>query len=61
MPSRKLSLYFILFFVMALGSLLAVRFPQIRLPRLSLQGSPTVVVERIPWREAQKMGIRYRN
>jgi hypothetical protein len=60
-PSRKLSLYFILFSVMALGALLEVRFPPIRLPRLSLKGSSTVIVERIPLREAQKMGVSYGN
>jgi len=53
MPSKKLSLYFILFSVMALGSLLEFRIPRIR--------STTLVVERIPAREAQKMGVSYRN
>lgn len=61
MPSKKLSLYFILFSVMAIGSLADFSFPRVRLPRLGLQGNPTVVVERIPLREAQKMGVSYRN
>jgi hypothetical protein len=61
MPSKKLSLYFVLFSVMALGSLVEFRFPRIRLPRLGLQAGSTVVVERIPLREAQKLGVSYGN
>ncbi len=61
MPSKKLSLYFILFSVMALGSLLEFRFPRIHLPRLGIQASSTIVVERIPLREAREIGVSYGN
>jgi hypothetical protein len=60
-PSKKLSLYFILFSAMALGTLLYDRLPTLRLPQLGFRPNSTVVVERIPWREARQFGVTYRN
>jgi hypothetical protein len=61
MPSKKLSLYFILFSGMALGTFLHHRLPALRLPRLGFQAHSTVVVERIPGPEARRFGVSYRN
>ncbi len=46
---------------MALGTLLYDRLPTLRLPQLGFRPNSTVVVERIPWREARQFGVTYRN
>jgi hypothetical protein len=57
MPSRKISVNFILFSGMLFAIYLSMKFPSIRMPRLKLGPDAAVVVERIPLREAQSLGI----
>lgn len=57
MPSRKISVNFFLFSGMLFALYLSMKFPSIRMPRLKFGPDAAVVVERIPPREAQSMGM----